>query len=179
MRLALLTLPLVGCTGLQEQSFPVDLYVDSRFSDAEVSIIDTALTEWHEATGGIVEINPIYGYETDCDLLSVYGDVNKVLHYCTSSDEFTVIVKPDPHIVGVADWQYVALIVDRMGGSPWLLHAVTLHELGHFVGLPHHEVEGCLMHPLINHTQGCIDDVTVADFCDHYDCNGSEHAMCK
>lgn len=159
---------IVGC-GLGKQDFPATLKADTEFTDDQLVLFQSAIDSWREATHGRANIVLRGRTNAACTSDEVGSEDTPVLYACGPNDSKLKDVEKEnsePVLSGFADTGHVALVIDRLT-TDRMFHATSLHELGHFVGLPHSQDPHSLMYPT-NHVD-YIDQGTVDAFNDLYD----------
>lgn len=177
----LLFLLILNNSCVRNQDFPVVLYVDSKFSNNEVQTIKYSLDEWEKATQGIIQYELLPNYEVGCSAKDVKKEIELEHHTifkCLSSDDF--IIEEDSKLntkyAGLGNLDHIMIISDRLESSK-LLFSLLLHEEGHFFGLEHSKNKKSVMYPYVSIS--CIDQESLNQFCDLYECTGEEIPTCK
>lgn len=152
------------------------LMVDNTFTIEEYHIIEAAAKRWELASKGVVSFSmervnkPIdFDPSTKLWLLSVKGFVPQttdvfVWNAKNTDPELTELEQTIGFsILGFSPGPFLALTTDRM--SPEEMSTVTMHELGHVIGLKHTR---SIMTSDSN--SDCISEIDMYQFCNVYGC---------
>ncbi len=150
------------------------LYIDSTFSEEEIAQITDAAITWTTKTHYIAQFD-VVTLPTDKKI-----DLSKALFVLKVTSGYPEVVFLDGfnhdstlgyyHEKGAAP--YIGLIPSRMESYDY--KTVTLHELGHALGLKHAsnlEDMGTLMYPTIDYGSDFITHKDLEQFCGIYHCN--------
>ena len=162
----------IGCgtdvTGEKHIDLPSTLTVSPAFSNAQIETIFAAADQWKRATGGAADLKPEIGS---------HGGV--WIRPSTSLDKDDLgSSRPE---FGADDIR-IALATNASEAraskvTPEAeLEDTVLHELGHaFLG-PDHTETGLMT--AAGYGGGCIDELSVRRFCEHYACPASAASTC-
>lgn len=174
--IALLSLLVAGCYD------STTLAIEDEFTVEEVDMIEWSINHWMQVTdtddaaiflrydlhddGGLTQ----HEFET----LRDFGTIYRV-----TSDEPAVqniTAESGSSVNGSCRGNSILLIIDRITSERVFRH-VMLHELGHFYGI-HHQPDG-LMASSVNSLYDCVDQRTLDEFCDMYDCGPAAAPSCE
>ena len=173
--------------------FPINnrMLIDYKFKPLELELIESAMSEWEQATGspsatifiskGAVLTN---GEFTMHDYMIIDGFAR--MYRITTNDPGYKSLKdvtdpPSDSYLGISRrGQVIGLVTDQYytcNGKFYsdCFYSVVLHELGHFFGLGHSEA-GIMSQPFF---PICLENEAVKAFCNiHRDCV-NPHSTCK
>ncbi len=164
-----------AASGCGRTDTPTVYYVEDRWTDEEIVVIRAAADKWNDlAMTQLRYPTPLLEYGGrvhDRFREDVFADDRHVVYRISSAEECPLLLNPE-ELGGYATMQDVLLFSYNLyGGTNWYpeyLYSVTLHEFGHFIGLPHFENRIGIMNPLVS-----ADDLRPADidqFCIAYEC---------
>lgn len=152
------------------------LRIDTSFTENQYKSIENATTRWETATQNRIKFNLIH--------FKVNNKFNPILEFVenfhtqdTLDTDRTVLIwngngtKLDDletslkfKIKGFTPGSYIALVSSRMTDTE--LEVVTIHELGHLIGLQHTKT---IMNPDV--TSSCITNTDMLQYCKVYQCD--------
>ena len=191
--MSLKSLYILGAAASLSACVPINnrMLIDYKFKPLELELIESAMSEWEQATGspsatifiskGAVLTN---GEFTIHDYMIIDGFA-RMFRITTNDSGYkslkNVTNPPSDSYLGISRrGQVIGLVADQYYSCNGKLHAdcfysVALHELGHFYGILHSE-RGLMSQPDM---PVCIDSWAVNQFCDiHHDCV-NPHSTCK
>lgn len=159
--------PSQGCASWEEGSV-AHVWIDDPeglFSDEDLEVIDTSLTQWEEATNQFITFEMVDG-EVEGGMIIIRPGKREE-------------IREDRGVSAVTDYspfEVGGTITVPYDMGETFLHLSMLHELGHTLGLGHHE--GCKG---VMATPSSFDFITCYDvvaFCDQNGCNAEEMPPC-
>jgi|SRR5688500_9488086 len=167
---ALFALAAAGCVAEPAPEQTVEplapIAVSPEFRPAERSEIDSAFRQWLDATGGSVDLAPAaFGAQPSWTIerepIERCGDTAHAAG-CTRRREKRIELD--------AERIYPVELLERGFdlAEYGLFRTITLHELGHYLGLEHGD--GALMNGVATEQPPCIDAETLASYCALREC---------
>jgi len=168
---------LCGLAGCGRRDIPVDVYIEDHWSDEEEAAMVRAIDEWNRtANEYLKDPGPILTYRgrhSSRFSVDVFQDDVHVIYRIGSEAEIPEFMRDDPP-GGYGTMEDMLLFTFNLaeGNDSYLeqwLEAVTLHELGHFLGLPHFESEVAVMN---GEGLGALhlNEADIRQFCIAYEC---------
>lgn len=159
--------------------FPCNLFVDSSFTDEELSMIIESVEAWEQATDNIASIKLTANFSIDgatCSILPFHCIIRSLEADLETQEAIKKINAPS--LVGWADNVSVHIIVDRIDTSDKFINVVS-HELGHHFGLGHSTSTSDIMYQSPQLTRTPISEVDVKAFCCVNDCGTKRINTCN
>lgn len=161
--------------GCGRSDTPTKFYVEDRWSPEEIAVIRAAADEWNDLAMSRLKrpmrlleyAGTVHGQFSP----DVYGDVAHVVYRLGTAEEGGAYFDPDAH-AGYATMQDVVIFTYNTGEASDQygphLYSVVLHELGHFIGLPHFDHRLGIMNSTMSTTDLLESDIE--HFCAAYEC---------
>jgi hypothetical protein len=140
------------------------VYVDEKFTPVQVVLLSEAMAKWRRSTVGFVDYEIKGSFKHNkFGSLPEFSSESVYIFYGSSDDPEG---KRDPMILGSANRTSIDIVMDRIvDSSPWdrKLVGVTMHEIGHTIGIGHIKDEpDALMAPICS--TACSDpQITIYD----------------
>lgn len=151
------------------------LYLDTSLDEYDIFVVRSAAEEWEDVTEGKAKFKIKENFKLD-DISNIKYDKDNVIVIVVGED--SPIIKKydmgrDSGIVGYFATEYsvpmIILVRSRMESLNYY-RAVTMHEMGHALGLRHSSKEGTIMYPIANYASSYLTEDDLMDFCRNYRC---------
>ncbi len=144
----------------------VPVWIDKGFGIDHRMDIHVAIDTWNHSLNGYEKFDVTSDtFDMEPSVLAIINTTHQgLLILKRMHDDPVMTMLPD----GVLAWVerepgeegHVLNVVDDVIGTRDL-RAITMHEIGHALGLPHSVIKGTLLFPSYTYTADCIDRVTV------------------
>jgi hypothetical protein len=200
---AVAALSLSGCALINQVNTPLPDIVmagDTQFNAQERQCIQDSFTIWHDQSNGVVNLSVVWNLDgaSKASVAAHYLDDRIVRWQSTEQrlkDEDAYYAK----LTGRTDYTLmgqtsvdggihsirnvpveVRLVTDRFNNDPHVCRLVTLHELGHFMGLGHDASDHAnIMYPDVeNNRTDCLKSSDLNQLCKFNDCLGRDMKPC-
>jgi len=185
-------LPKVNVPQSEDVSTLFVLHVDTLFNSVDRAIVLDSFMEWERDTKGVVK------FALDGESWNS-GKLERGTEKCTHEVYVASVKSTDKEVREVEDAKsskrggrftvlgytqstcnvrYIALVIDRLK-NPVLLRNVTVHEVGHLIGLDHIPVPNeSVMFPSMDKAANCPTKLDMKQFCSMYSCKWQDMISC-
>lgn len=170
--LIFLLLHLSVCVPLRSIEGPhYNVYIDPSFSTNETRLIMAALDEWESTTEGAVNFSIIKASQSgnsDTPTISFYPSTQSQMHkdYTPTSIGRTNYRGSDNEIIIATD----------LGITDF--YKVSLHEIGHAIGLNHQD-KNTVMNGNVDNASLHLTCIDIKTFCDVWNCDSQSMSPCQ
>jgi len=148
------------------------VYIEKAFTQSEHDAIHRALAGWNYVLNGYQVYSVASDdFDYDLDVIEQISNTDQGLVFVRASIAMAdsldlsdgILVEKENN--GVLAWvpglgeQVVFIVTDRIGTRD--LTAITEHEIGHTLGIPHLPIKGTMLYPYYTFGASCIDRATV------------------
>ncbi len=142
----------------------VPTYLDVNFEPRQRAKIHQAIAEWNKTLNGYqvyTIVSDTFDMQPEVLIKINASREGLVILARTTEDEFVKEELPPGTLAWVPALgaPIVNIITDRIGSRD--LKAITMHEIGHTLGIPHILVKYSLLYPAYPFGTNCIDELTV------------------
>lgn len=149
-----------------------EVWIDSRFTKDDRQGIEVALQRWNVALNGYARFDVFPEYEENPEhdsharLEQIWADHPVTVQRVWDSDAIPKFLLAWVDVIGGA---HVHLIPERMDAADWGSEPITLHELGHVLGLEDdtHHLHTLMATPVTAMTT-CIDERTTSEIATYH-----------
>lgn len=155
-----------------------DIYISDQFNANDVELINEATREWEEKTDHLITYHIYYNFDLSNVSDIRYRSHSLVFIKLSKYDKITQQIDKDHggKVLGLFDGTgmvpRIFLMSDRLLGAEYE-RSVILHELGHFEGLTHSEIENTLMYPSQDKSSKHITKDDLKAFCKKWRCSAN------
>lgn len=184
-----------------DNSLVLNAVIDDKFSGPERELVKKGLEEWERATSGTVRFlfapqgswnsnDPILAPAADpsTGIIRCSNDVYVVRSFHTDKaivDVETAIKEETKKTITIAGYahpacraKYFFIVADRVD-NPDRYITLTIHEMGHILGLKHVEIQQMtVMYPGLPNDSSCVSLIDIVQFCQLWKCDVKEMHPC-
>jgi hypothetical protein len=170
------------------------VHIDKKFSGIERDKIREGLREWERATNGIVKFVIKNDWNSEDEIELPVPDENGTVK-CTRDMYIVRALSTDAVVKGIEEeiestiagyanptcrLKFVLIVADKIDNAEKYL-AVTIHEMGHMLGLQHMAIPNeTSMFPGLPKSTACVTELDLKQFCAiGWKCDPAELSPCK
>lgn len=158
------------------------IYVDSAFTERELTIIKSAADEWERATNGTVHFTLFWFAKLPDHEIHTYVPYNTMIRLNSNNQHvFETDLRIRDNTAGflqtTSGSYYIGIVADRITVES-LLKSVVIHEMGHALGLDHDDSSPAIMNRAAYYREPCLSYSDLNQFCNRYRCNVAQMSFC-